>query len=432
MHCPISIHRCWPYLLFAVLAVAASGRPADAADEFALRGGETVLFFGDSITQNGGYVDYVEAYLRTRFPDLRFAVINHGISSETVSGTSEEDHDPRRPDSHQRFTRDVAEWRPDVLVACFGMNDGNYHPFEPERFEAYQAGIRRLLARARDEAGGPRVTLMTPPPYDPYFRKVYDPNAKSFGYKYAAIDYDETLRRYSEWLLSLRETDLPIVDLHGTMNEHVRQRRQSTVSFTLSPDAVHPNPTGHLLMASQLLLAWHAPAEVSVAELDGEAMRVLSGEIDDWKRQDDGFSFTWQTKLPWPADSRCDQESITLEQIPQRLNRQTLVVKNVPAARYRLMAGDDKLSIATREELAAGINLSSLARLPSTVRAQEVLKLVQERNRLRYDSWRKRILGQEGTAELGKAERRAAMLDEELAELCQPIKLDLRLIAVAD
>ena len=104
--------------------------PAAPDDGFHLKGGETVVFFGDSITEAGTYVEYIETFLLTRFPGKRFRIVNRGISSETISGTSEPDHDPRRPCAHDRFTRDVASEKPDVVVACFGMNDGNYHPFD--------------------------------------------------------------------------------------------------------------------------------------------------------------------------------------------------------------------------------------------------------------------------------------------------------------
>ena len=66
-----------------------------------------------------------------------------------------------------------------------------------------------------------------------------------YGYKYSAIDYDDTLAHYSDWLLSLREEGHIVVDLHGPLNEHVRRRREQQVSFTIAPDAVHPNMTGH-------------------------------------------------------------------------------------------------------------------------------------------------------------------------------------------
>ena len=192
---------------------------------FDLEGGERIVFFGDSITQAGGYIADVEVFLLTRFPDRTFAIFNHGISSETISGTSEADHHPRRPDAHSRFTRDVAAWKPDVVVACFGMNDGNYHPFEPERFARYQEGVRRLIDRTRIETHA-RLVLVTPPPFDAYRRSASDPNAVEYGYKFPAIDYDRTLQEYSRWLLAMtgHERGPLVIDVHGVLDEHLKRR----------------------------------------------------------------------------------------------------------------------------------------------------------------------------------------------------------------
>ena len=216
------------------------------------------------------------------------------------------------------------------------------------------------------------------------------------------------------------------------MNEHMRRRRQDRVSFTLSPDAVHPDATGHLMMALLLLETWHAPAEVATAEIDASALRAVRGEVSKLARTDDGLRFNWRTILPWPADPRWDADSFVLEQVAARFNRQTLIVRQAAAARYRLLADDTELAVVTREELVAGINLTELAASPATAKSQEVLKLIVERNRLVYDAWRKRIAGQEGTAKLGKAERRAAAIDDELRVLCQPLEMSLRLAEVSD
>ncbi len=50
------------------------------------RDGLRVVFLGDSITQNGLYVRYVDAYLLSRFPDRQVEVIGLGLSSETCRG----------------------------------------------------------------------------------------------------------------------------------------------------------------------------------------------------------------------------------------------------------------------------------------------------------------------------------------------------------
>jgi len=102
-------------ILAAILCIfifASSAHAGKAAKEFFLKGEERIVFYGDSITQNGRYIEYVEAFLLTRFPSEKFDVINRGISSETLSGTSEIDHNPPRPDAHKRFSRDITPLKP--------------------------------------------------------------------------------------------------------------------------------------------------------------------------------------------------------------------------------------------------------------------------------------------------------------------------------
>ena len=77
-----------------------------------------------------------------------------GLPSETVSGLSEPGHAGGafpRPDLHERLERVLEQTRPDLIVACYGMNDGIYHPFTEARFEKYQAGD---AAAARAGGGG--------------------------------------------------------------------------------------------------------------------------------------------------------------------------------------------------------------------------------------------------------------------------------------
>src|SRR5690349_8417029 len=154
-----------PRFLLALAALAAAPALAPAEEKFFLRDGQRVLFLGDSNTYAGHYVSYLDAYLRTRFPGQKFELINLGLPSETVSGLSEPDHPYPRPDVHERLDRALARTKPDVVVACYGMNDGIYYPFSEERFRKYQDGMRRLIDRVK--ASGAAVVLMTTPPFDP-------------------------------------------------------------------------------------------------------------------------------------------------------------------------------------------------------------------------------------------------------------------------
>src|SRR5262245_14044303 len=127
-----------------------------------------VVFLGDSITYAGRYIEYLEAFLRLDDPALRTEFLDLGLPSETVSGLSEPGHAGGqfpRPDLHERLDRVLAMTRPDLIVACYGMNDGIYYPFDEQRFAKYKDGI--LSWRERAARSGARVLHLTPPVFDP-------------------------------------------------------------------------------------------------------------------------------------------------------------------------------------------------------------------------------------------------------------------------
>src|SRR5258707_15804341 len=108
---------------------------AHANETFPLKDGQRVVFLGDSNTYAGKFIAYLDAYLCTRYPDKRFELINLGLPSETVSGLSEADHPYPRPNIHDRVDNALKLSKPDVVVICYGMNDGIYSPFDPGRFK---------------------------------------------------------------------------------------------------------------------------------------------------------------------------------------------------------------------------------------------------------------------------------------------------------
>src|SRR5258707_10021380 len=109
-----------------------------------------VVFLGDSITYAGHYIEFVEAYCVTRFPERRTEFLNLGLPSETVSGLSEDGHAGGkfpRPVLGERLTRVLEKTKPDLGIACYGMNDGIYLPFNDERFQKFKDDIRALRQR---------------------------------------------------------------------------------------------------------------------------------------------------------------------------------------------------------------------------------------------------------------------------------------------
>jgi lysophospholipase L1-like esterase len=421
-----------PRSLLVLAALVALAAPAAAEEKFFLHDGQRVVFLGDSNTYAGHYVTYVDAYLRTRFPDQKFELINLGLPSETVSGLSEPDHPYPRPDVHERLDRALARTKPDVVVACYGMNDGIYYPTGEERFRKYQDGIRRLIDRVK--ASGAAVVLMTTPPFDPepVRDKLLPRSAERFSWMHPYEDYDDVLTRYSEWLLTLRDQGLPVADAHGAVNRYLAAARKADPKYRLAGDGIHPNATGHWLMAQELLRAWHAPAEVDTADVDVAARKVRHGDVTDLAVAAAEVRFTWRTRLPLPADPQWDPRLAEREQIAERFNRQRLRVAGLDGDRYELWEGDRRVGEASRTELAAGLDMTRFPELSTNARSAELGKLVEKRQLLLARAWLSAVghkrPGTEQGLPLEETQRQAEPLDAQLRKLARPAALDLRLV----
>ena len=199
------------------------------------------VFLGDSITYSGGYVNAIATYFATRHPGRPLEIINVGLSSETTSGLSEDGHAKGqfpRPDVHERLTRVLQETKPDLVFACYGMNDGIYLPLSEERFGKFKSGVTRLHDQV--VAAGARIVHVTPPVFD-------EVGGKKPG-------YNAVLAHYSRWLVAQRRgAKWDVIDIQTPMQEFLDTRRKSDPEFFLAKDGVHPGEIGHWLIAREIL-----------------------------------------------------------------------------------------------------------------------------------------------------------------------------------
>lgn len=266
-------------LLLAItsLFVASFMRAADSVSlPLELAQARRVLVLGDSITYSGAYVDLFEAAVRRVAPAWRGEILTLGLPSETVSGISEEGHAGGkfpRPDLHERLDRVLAQTKPDLVLACYGMNDGIYHPLGDERFARFRAGIERL--REKVQASGAKLVHLTPPVFDqqPIKDKVLPADAAAYPMPFAG--YDDVLGRYSAWLLERRARGWKVIDLHGPMRRTLDSRRIESPAFAFSKDGVHPDRAGHGVMAHALLSGW------GFAPLQADAVLRWADDKDD-------------------------------------------------------------------------------------------------------------------------------------------------------
>ena len=201
-----------------------------------------ILFVGNSITYAGEYIEDIETYFITHYPKEQYEFINVGLPSETVSGLSEEGHaDGRfpRPDLHERLARVLAQTKPDLVFANYGMNDGIYKPLDEQRFQKFKDGI--IWLHNEVVKSGAKIVHVTPPLFD---------ETKGGNKGYALV-----LDRYAEWLLAYgKKQKWKVADVHFAMKKVLEEGRKKDASFALANDGVHPGGLGHWIMAKQLLL----------------------------------------------------------------------------------------------------------------------------------------------------------------------------------
>ncbi len=335
-----------PLILLLLLTV-----PASAAEPFLLKPNDVVLFLGDSITFAGGYVAQIDAVLRSRRPTEKFTLINLGLPSETCTGLTETDHPFPRPDVHERLDRALAEIKPTVVFIGYGMNDGIYHPFDQKRFDAYKAGIAKLLEKVR--AAKARPLLLTPSPFDalPIQAKTRPADAADFSYKAPFADYDGVLRRYSDWLLTLRKADLPVIDVHAAVTRYLHQRRRTEPNFTLARDGIHPDTVGHTLIARAIL------AGLNYTDDDLVTIPPQGAKVE----------------IPLPLVPSVNGPTL----VPVRL---TVNPAPRPGTRYELLADGQVVGTVRAADLAAGLDLGTLPKLPAVTRGRQFLDAVRKQH----------------------------------------------------
>lgn len=200
-----------------------------------------LVMIGDSITDcdrqkpvgeglssalGSGYVALVDALMGAVYPHHLVRIVNMGISGNTVR------------DLRRRWSADVVELMPDWVSIMIGVNDVGRQfdsPTRPEThvyIEEYEATLNDLILEAKRAQIG--VILMTP--------FLVEPNR------------DEPMRRqldrYGDVIKRLAlQHDVALGDTQAAFDEVLSQYHPAT----LAADRVHPNLTGHMIVARAFL-----------------------------------------------------------------------------------------------------------------------------------------------------------------------------------
>lgn len=198
-----------------------------------LEDGQVLMFTGDSITDcdrgrpigegqglGSGYVAIVDQLLAALHPQKLIRVLNTGVSGERVTSLK------------QRWQRDVLDIAPNWLSIMIGINDvwRHFDNLEPDQvdIDLYESTYRDILDWVRPTLDG--LVLMTP--------FVHETNRQE-PMRAMLDDYGAVVKRLAP------EYDAILVDVQGAFDDTMQYR----AAQSLSDDRVHPNPTGHMIIA---------------------------------------------------------------------------------------------------------------------------------------------------------------------------------------
>ena len=351
-------------MVWMAVALSAFGGFAEV-----FKDGETVCFFGDSITHGGRYHSYICAYYLTRFPERTVHFINAGVSGDSAGG------------AQGRLVEDVADKKPTAVAVMFGMNDinrGSYvaNPDEQQKraqqqaMDGYQKNMDKLVSRLRSEAGNPHLYLITPSPFDQ--TAVNDRNNNQPG-------CNDGLGKCAALVRDMAKNDgATLVDFYAPMAAFNLEHQEGHPTYTIvGPDRVHPGAPGHLMMAWLFLKAQGAPSLVSKVEVDAAKGRVAASEnaeVSALTVAGGTCGFTvYERALPYPVE---DAARPVLAQLPieRDLDQELVSVTGLPAGAYELLIDGSAVGRYPSQALAAGINLAFNEATPQYKQAQAVLK----------------------------------------------------------
>jgi lysophospholipase L1-like esterase len=419
--------------VFAAASLLALAAPLFAAGpELKLKKDDVWVMAGDSITAQRQHTNYIEAYYRTRFPNMNLRFRNSGIGGNRTGNIL------------ARFDYDVAAWKPTIVSIELGMNDVSAGD-EPS---AYIKGMRELITNIRAIPAQPVLISSSP----------VDDGSKMGDWK---SDRCRRLDAYTVALKKLAEEEKvvfvdqyhPLVDLWG---DNRRKGEAEAVKkgtwppkptpapaapvaadpakpvkpaappiapslIPLTGDAVHPGPVGQYTMAATILAGLGAEKEVSSATLkaDGSVVSAKHCKITEATAKGGKLSFTrLDESSPWPILPAAKSAAQLLPSMLD-LSRCTLQVNGLPAGKYRVSINGKPAATLDATELAAGWNITSAFDSAVGERAVKILAAIGNLQGKLNTEWR--AASKDKNAEkLAAAQSAVDAADAELRTVCAP------------
>ena len=364
------------FLLACCAADAHSSAIPDDGSLFA--DGDTVVFFGDSITHGGRYHEFITDYYITRFPRSRIRFVNSGVGGDTACA------------SVIRIPDDIVPYSPTHVVFHFGMNDVKRRLYvkdmPPDRIakaesarKMYERNFALLVSKVREAAPRASFIYMTPTPYDDTAIPTNVPPGATGWAVVNQIGCNAALENFAYSVKrKAREDNVLSVDLMTPMKGVLDSRRRTDPHFMLTSWArVHPKEAGHAIMSWVFLMAQGAPSTVSDIAVDIAATSVVfsaNAEVSSIETSPDAVSFVVKAEaIPFPVPHQA-REFLRRFDVEKRLNKEQLRVSGLSSGEWQFFIDSYFVGTYSAAELSGGILLGFNEKTPQYRQAAEVFK----------------------------------------------------------
>jgi lysophospholipase L1-like esterase len=333
--------------------------------------GSRVCFVGNSITNNGEFHHNILLYHLTRYPNENVSFFNCGISGDVTGGIL------------NRMDDDVLVHQPTHIVLMIGMNDvkrslyGEYVTTNTDTLAqrqnaitAYKTNLEKIINIFLSKK---LVVILQKP-------TIYEQTAKLPTKNNLGVN--DALKVCADFVGELaNKYQLQVVDYWTIMNNLNKRLQEKDSAATLtSNDRVHPQSTGHFVMAYQFLKTMLSPQFVSKIWLSYK-MKTDSANncrITNVKKKKRSISFSvLENALPFPVSPQY-KEALDLVSFQTQLNQQLLKIDDLSEGRYTLFIDDSSIANFTAKELKEGIDLSLFKNTPQYLQAVTVRSVLIE------------------------------------------------------
>ena len=423
-------------ILLLALVTLCFGQVFAAQPAFLLKDNDTWVMAGDSITAQRLHSNFIEAFFRTRYPQLHLHFRNSGIGGNTTASIL------------ARFDYDVAAWNPTLVSIELGMNDVG------GSITNYIDGMKKLADNVRALNAQPLFISSSPVNDGSLMEAWTSPRCRNihpFTEALKELGQKENIRVVDQYhpLIAIWGPN-KIIDDASSLAARIRLLKPENnvpdlktlqafatawgnkpAGLALGGDAVHPGPVGQSMMAATILAALDVDREVSSATVkqNGTVVTAKHCKITDSSAKDGKLTFTrLDERSPWPLLAEAAPSVAMLPEIAN-LSQYILTVPDLPSGQYSVSMDGKPVATLSQKELANGWNMGTLHAGPLGERADKINGLINTLQSSLNTAWRS-ASKDKNQEKLAAAQKAIDETEAQLQAAVQPAPIHFEIVPV--